>query len=114
MTLYVVLVVGAAFALSETHPPTWARVVAVLGPVAAIVYAIGSQVRWVRGREGLERVLFHEGASLAFFVTVLSGLTYGFLQVWAGLPMRLSGFWVYGFGMVVWALLTMVVARRYR
>jgi hypothetical protein len=71
-------------------------------------------VRWVRRREGLERVVFHEAASLAFFVTMLSALSYGFLQAWTGVQGSLSGFYVYAFGMAAWAIISALVARRYR
>jgi len=56
----------------------------------------------------------YEAASLAFFITVLSALAYGFLQAWAGVPQALSGFWIYAFGMAVWGILSGVLARRYR
>lgn len=114
MTAYVVFVIAGSLIIDATHPPSWARVLAVLAPVLAAVFAIGSQVRRVRRREGLERTILYEAASLAFFVTVLSALAYGFLQAWADAPQTLSAFWIYGFGMVVWAVLSVLLARGYR
>jgi hypothetical protein len=114
MVAYVLLVVLGVEVLSHVKPPEWARVVLVAAPPLAAIFAIASQVRWVRRREGLERVVFHEAASLAFFVTVLSALWYGFLQAWAGVPQSFSGFYVYAFGMAAWIVISAVVARRYR
>jgi hypothetical protein len=100
--------------LDQVKPPEWARLLFVVAPPLAAVFAIGSQVRWVRRHAGLERVIVDEAASLAFFVTMLSALSYGFLQAWGGVQESLSGFYVYAFGMAAWAVISALVARRFR
>ena len=44
---------------------------------------------------------------------MLSSLAYGFLESWAHAP-RLSAFWVWFYGMAVWALVAAAMNRSYR
>jgi hypothetical protein len=113
MAAYVLLTVLGALLVDRLDPPTWARGLLVLGPVLAAVYAVGSQVTGIRSREGMERTVLTDAAALAFFVTVLAALAYGFLQGWAHAP-ALSMFWVWGFGMGAWLVTSLVISRRYR
>jgi hypothetical protein len=113
MTAYVVLTVGGSLLIDAASLPRWVDGLAALIPSLAATIAIVSQVQAARAREGIERTALLESTSLAFFVTVLACLSYGFFQVWAKAP-SLSGFWVYGFAMVSWAAISLVYTRRFR
>jgi hypothetical protein len=114
MVAYVALVVIGVLALTQVHDPPLAHavVVAVL-PAGAMVYALAGQFRSMRSQEGIERVAYTDSSAIAFFVVVLSALSWFFLEVFADAP-RPSALvtWVYGLG--VWWILNVVLRRRYR
>ncbi len=114
MGLYAVLLAIAVLVLNVVnHPPVAVAVVVALVPPLAAVGGILGQRRAIKAREGVERVILTEATSMAFYLTTLTALAYGFLESWAGAP-RLSMFWVYFFGMAAWALFSATMSRSYR
>ena len=114
MGLYAFLLAIAVVVLNVVnHPPVALAVVIALLPPLAAVGGILGQRRAIRSREGVERVVLTEATSMAFFLTALTALTYGFLQSWAGAP-QLSMLWVYFFAMAAWALSSVWLSRAYR
>ncbi|MCW2567626.1 MAG: putative rane protein [Mycobacterium sp.] len=108
---YAVLVAAAVMILKATDPPRPVAVLLTLPPVAAAVYAVTSHFRFVRRTEGVERTATTEAAAFAFYVVVLSALSYFFLESWADLP-RLSMLWVWLYGMAVFGVNSIVISRR--
>jgi predicted permease len=113
MAAYGILVVAAATLVEVTHPERWVAVLLAVPPVAAVVYALGVQARGIRRGEGIERSAYVESSSIAFVATMLSALTYGFLESWAGAP-RLSAFWFWFYGMALWSVVGALWKRGYR
>jgi hypothetical protein len=93
---------------SGPSPEMWAiaggSIAAALGLMALII---------TRGRKEkeLERFLFTESTSLAFFVTMIFAVTYGLLESWVELP-RLTAWATWSVGMFSWGLLSTALKRR--
>jgi len=113
MGAYGVLVVAAASIVEVTDPARWVAILLALPPLAAVVYALAVQARGIRRGEGIERSAYVESSSIAFVATMLSILTYGFLESWADAP-KLSAFWFWFYGMALWWLVGALWKRGYR
>jgi hypothetical protein len=113
MTAYGILVVVAAAIAETTKPDPWIGVLLAIPPLAAVVYALGVQAHGIRRHEGIERSAYIESSSIAFVATMLSILTYGFLESWADAP-KLSAFWFWFYGMGLWAVVGALWKRGYR
>lgn len=110
--VYVVLVVVGNLVRRQVGSGPGAAMWAIA--VATIAVAVGVMaVVITRGRreKELERLLFTEGTSLAFFVTMLAILTYGLLESWVEAP-RLSTWAWWSVGMGSWFVLSLVLRRR--
>jgi hypothetical protein len=107
MGAYGVLVVAAASIVEVTDPARW------VGILLAVAYALAVQARGIRRGEGIERSAYVESSSIAFVATMLSILTYGFLESWADAP-KLSAFWFWFYGMALWWLVGALWKRGYR
>lgn len=92
--------------------PSWAQALRALGLVLVISMVLGGALWFARRLRELERLLFTEATSAAFFVTVIVAGGYGALQAFLDAP-RLSYGWLPVFGLVVWALSAAMFRRRY-
>jgi hypothetical protein len=89
---------------------------------ALIVIAIGTIVsgaaivllvmRAGRKSKELERMLFSEATSMAFFITMLGAITYALLEAWLDVP-KISMWVPWSIGMGSWAILSVMLGRRY-
>lgn len=62
-------------------------------------------------REGVERDVFFQSTSVAFFATVIAAVWYALFEVFADAP-ELSMWTVWSFGMLAWAMASAVLRRR--
>jgi hypothetical protein len=112
LTAYVVIVMlGSRLRAIEPHPKGALIAVAVGSVIAAIGFMI-TTIRGGRRNTELERMLFSESTSLAFFLTMIGAITYSLLEAWVDAP-RLSMWVVWSVGMGSWAILSLVLKRRY-
>lgn len=81
--------------------------------VAVAVAFLGIGIRAGRRSNELDRFLFSESSSIAFFATMLAVLTYGLLEALVAAP-RLSAWTAWMFGMSAWALVTVWLRRSVR
>ena len=108
-----VLSVGVGTVLQVQDPKPKAALVAVaIGTIAAAVGAMIVRIRSGRRSRELERLLFSESSSIAFFVTVLGAVSYALLETWIDAP-RVSMWFVWSFGMVAWGIASAIFRRRY-
>ncbi len=112
MVCYVALVTAGALIRRDVgagpSPAMWGIAG---GTIGAGLGVMGVIVTWGRKAKELDRVLFTEGTSLAFFVTMIAALTYGLLEAWVDAP-RLSAWTTWAVGMGSWAVLSLVLRRR--
>lgn len=95
----------------DQPPSPWVGVAvacAALVPAAAMLW-IGPWM--LRGQDGLERWVLYRSATVAFFLTMAMLVGSGLLEGFADMP-PLSAWWVYGVGMLSWAVATVVLQRR--
>ncbi len=103
----------AIFLLAENESAPKPALIAAVG-----AFALAGGVGWFfsfrdAGRMNeLERFLYSESASVAFFATMLATLAYALLESWFALP-KLHVFWVVGFGCWVQLIASFVLKRRY-
>ncbi|MBA8931205.1 hypothetical protein BC739_008452 [Kutzneria viridogrisea] len=115
MSGYVVYVLGIGLGLGLVgwRPSGLLGAAVALPAVVAVGYAVVSQIRWGGRREGLERHVQLESLGVAFVVTMLGVVTYALLESFAQFP-PLSLWWVWGYGMASWLVITLLVSRKYR
>jgi hypothetical protein len=113
MTLSIIPLTIGGNAVRIIDPnPAWAeglRVVGfcfVLGVLAALGPKLSSRLK------ELERVVFSEASSLAFFITVVVASLYGVADGFLGAP-RLSFLWLPVLGTVSWVVAWSIRSRRY-
>ena len=114
MGLYAVLLAIAVVVLNVVKDPPMpvAITIALVPPLAAMAAILG-QRKAIKASEGIERVVLTEATSMAFYLTTLTALAYGFLESWARAP-HLSMLWVYFFGMAAWTVFSATMSRSYR
>ncbi len=106
------LVVGTAANRSAGHTLLWAQALRAASVVLIFSLAIGTALFYARRFRELERLLFAEATSAAFFVTVIGAAAYGLIAQYMNLP-RLSLVWVSVFGLFSWVVLSWIFGRRY-
>jgi len=110
--VYIALV-GAGSILSGVHPrPQGVLIGIALGSIIAALSGLLAFIRLGRRSKELDRLMFLESTSIAFFVTMLFVLTYALLEAWINAP-KLSMWAVWTVGMLSWAVLSSVFKRRY-
>lgn len=98
-----VLVLAAALAWGGFDGDSPARFVWALLPVVPMVWVAVAVVRHVRRLDGYQRERTLTALATGFAVAMLAALALGILQS-AGLRLEGSGFWIYGAGMLTWAV----------
>ncbi len=88
----------------------WRYVWAVL-PVVPALWVVRAVLRHVGRVDDYQRLLLLQGLGTGFAVAMIAALTVGFLGI-AGLDVRAGGWFVYGAGMLGWALAGAVAHRR--
>lgn len=94
--------------LDGTSPWRWVWAVLPVLPALLIVRAV---VRHLRRIDEYQRELLLQGLSLGFGVAMVTAVTMGFLGI-AGLSGFITGWIVYGAGMLGWAVGGAVASRR--
>lgn len=110
MLTYLAIVTAGAIALNEQSSDASRWAVAVGSILAALVWLTGT-IRFIRRTTEVDRFISLESTSIAFFVTMVSVLTYALLESWIELP-KLSMWFPWTVGMGTWAILTIVVKRK--
>lgn len=82
-------------------------------PMALAVWAMAGCLEAIRTFDELQQKIFAESGLLALAITAVATFTYGFLEVFIGLP-KLSMFFVFPFMAFCFVLSLPVVMRRYR
>lgn len=93
--------------LDGTSP--WRFVWALL-PVLPALWVIRAVVRHVQRIDDYQRGLLLRGLAVGFAAAMIASITIGFLGV-AGLDVPMTGWIVYGVGMVTWGVAAAVAAR---
>lgn len=108
-----VLLIGAGSVLQSVKPrPTAALVAVAVGTIFAAIGFMAFTVRAGRQSRELERMLFSESTSIAFFVTMVGAITYALLEAWIDAP-KVSMWLVWTLGMGTWAIGSLILGRRY-
>jgi hypothetical protein len=108
-----VLLVGVGSLLQGLEPRPDAALIAIAaGTVVAAACAVVLLVIHGRRTRELDRMLFTEATSVAFFVTMVSALSYALLEAWIEAP-KLSMWFVWTVGMGAWIVASTVFRRRY-
>ena len=103
-------------ALDEEDGPlhdTWAEPVFAALAAAVLAFAVIHAARDVWRKEGVERQVLLESATIAFFVTVLATATYAMAEALMEAP-PISMWALWALGMFSWALATMQRSRALR
>ena len=104
--------IGTAVQRFIEPDPLWTDALRAGGMMLLLVLVLVAVLTSARRVRELERVLFTEATSIAFFVTVVGATAYAGLQALLDLP-RVSFAWVSVFGFAVWAVSALLVRRRY-
>lgn len=105
-----VVVLGAVVALGDLDGTSPWRFLWALLPVLPALWVIRAVVRHVRRIDDYQRGLLLRGLAVGFAAAMIASVTLGFLDV-AGLVVPMTGWIVYGIGMLAWAVATAVSAR---
>jgi Na+/citrate or Na+/malate symporter len=93
--------------------PGWTGPMRATTVVLLLALLLGALVIFGRKYAELERVLFTEATSVAFFATLFVAGGYAALERQAGLP-RVSFAWIPVIGLAVWGATVVVLGRRFR
>jgi hypothetical protein len=108
-----VALVGVGAVLQTRDPRQDAALVAItIGAVAAGAAGVVLMMRTGRRRRELDRLMFTEATSVAFFVTMMSALGYALLESWIEAP-KLSMWFVWTVGVGSWIVASFAFRRRY-
>lgn len=108
-----VALVGIGSVLQAQEPrPDGALIAIAVGTIVSGVGGVFLLVRIGRESKELDRLLFSEATSMAFFVTMTCALSYALLESWIEAP-RLSMWFVWTVGMGAWILAAALFKRRY-
>ena len=102
---------GIGSALIEPNP-RWAEFSRAAGLVLVIVVVMTSALLFSRRTRELDRFLFSEATSIAFFVSLAGAGAYAGAEALLDLP-RLSFAWLPIFGLMVWGIVSLLLWRRY-
>lgn len=108
--LALVLVAAARPARAGGRDPSWLPSLLASGAALALVVAlvVAARMHWRKG--GLERQVFLESTCVAFFAVIVASGAYALFQVLAEAP-PVSMWFVWGLGMVTWAVTSVVRTR---
>ena len=96
-----VVVLTAVLVWGDLDGSSPSRYVWAVLPVFPALTGAWAVLRHLRRLDDYQRLLLLEGLAVGFAVAMITAVTVGFLGI-AGLPMRLSGWVVYGAGMLAW------------
>lgn len=102
---------GVAFHFYE-EPPFWVESLRALGLVLVLCAAVGALLYLARGLKELERLLFTEATSVAFFLTLVAAGAYAALEAFLDAP-KVSLGWLPLVGLALWGLTSALFSRRY-
>jgi len=105
------LVAATVVRLVEPNP-AWAVHMRAAGLALVVSVSLAMSLVYGRRKRELERAVFNEATTIAFFVTAIASATYGVLQTAFDIP-RLSFLWIAIFAAACWAVCLSVVTRRY-
>jgi hypothetical protein len=92
--------------------PSWLGVLRAISYFLLITLAMTVAMKYAKGVRELDRVLFTEATSTAFFVTLAGAGAYSIAQRWLDAPaLPLAA--VSAFGLVAWGVIAFLLSRRY-
>lgn len=109
---YVLFVIAGVVIADSEQPNRVALGVVAAGTIATAAGGILVAIRAGRRSKELERLLFSESTSIAFFATMLAAVTYGLLESWFDAPV-MSAWMFWSIGMASWFIASFVARRRY-
>lgn len=113
MLAYALVVVLQVVLVEPEGLAVWAGIALALLPMVCAVWAMAGWLRAVRTFDELRQKIFTEAALVSFGLTAIATFTYGFLEVFLGLP-KLSMFIVFPFMGACYSLSLGFVMRRYQ
>lgn len=110
---YILLVFLVAMAPASGQRKDSGVAGAVVATLAAalIIATIVDGARLQRRKDGVERQIFLQSTSLAFFITVLGAVAYALFEVFVDAP-KLSMWLLWSWGMAAWGIGSAVIAKR--
>lgn len=111
----IVLLPGAVGSMAfhfYDEPTLWVGAVRALGLVLVLCAAVGVLLYLARGMKELERFLFTEATSVAFFLTLAAAGAYAALEAFLDAP-KVSLGWLPLVGLALWGLTSALFSRRY-
>jgi hypothetical protein len=111
--IYIVLVLGGAFAIANLDLPRWLVIVLSLLPVAPALMMLRGYIAFTRSMDEFQRRLQSEALLIASAVIVFGTFAYGFLEEWADFP-HLPMIWVFPAFCGVWGVSHLIISRRYK
>lgn len=106
------IIVGTGVQRFLEPDPPWTDVLRAAGVMFALVVILVVVLTTARRVRELERLLFTEATSIAFFVTVVGATAYAGVQALLDTP-QLSFAWISLFGFAVWGITALLLRRRY-
>jgi hypothetical protein len=106
------MLVSATVVRLEEPNPSWAVHLRAVGLGLVIAFTLATSLMYAQRKRELERAVFFEGTTLAFFVTVVATAAYGVIETGFHVP-HLSVVWVPIFGGFCWEACLSIVSRRY-
>lgn len=92
--------------------PAWFPGAMAVASIVVVAAILSLTIRYGHRSRELERVLFADSTSIAFFATMIGAVTYALLETWLDAP-RVSMWLVWVFGMGSWFLASVLLGRRY-
>jgi hypothetical protein len=112
LVAYTVVLFLTLTAFAHGTVPTALRVPVALLPMVPLAVVAFAIVGAIRASDEMQRRIQFEALAFAFAFTALSTFSYGFLEVYAGLP-HLSMFSVWPVMAVFWVIGRFIASRRY-
>jgi hypothetical protein len=112
LVAYTIILIASLTAFDRGIVPPGLRVPVALLPMIPLLVVAFAIVRAIRASDELQTRIQFEALAFAFALTALTTFSYGFLEVYAGLP-QLNMFAVWPTMAVFWLLGRYIAQRRY-
>lgn len=113
MAVYVVIVIAISYLFNNGWIARPLLVPAALLPMVPAVLAAFASMDRIRALDEMQRKIQTDGMLFSWLITAVATFSYGFLEVYAGVP-HLSMFFVWPVMAVSWAVGAALAAWRYR
>ncbi len=112
MVAYAIVLFGGIFFVKHFGIGGWLRVVILMLPLVPVAFMLPAILGFMRGTDEFTRRRFIDSLAIAGGITAALSVTYGFLEIAAGLPAP-SAWWTWMVVMFSWGIARHFVARQY-